>query len=100
MHVVCTIAASPETVKVQASRELICKRKLPAININKCEIVPFSHSSKSDLLASIVDGAVIPVRSEAKCLGVVNLPQGLFQTLQRQVGPLSSIKVLVHSKKN
>ena len=40
------------------------------LNINKCEVVPFSHSNKPGQHPHCeVNGAVIPVQSEAKCLG-------------------------------
>ena len=71
------------------------------LNINKCEIVPFSHSNKSAHY-----GAVIPVRSVLDTGGeVIYLPLGLFKrtlgssmevsrAFQGDLNPLSTRSVI------
>ena len=66
-----TVATSPESVEDQVTTvNMFASENFLQLNINKCEIVPFSHSNKSGQQPHcIVRGAVIPVRAEAKCLG-------------------------------
>ena len=66
-----TVATSPESVEDQVTTvNMFGSENFLQLNINKCEIVPFSHSNKSGQRPHCkVRGMVIPVRSEAKCLG-------------------------------
>ena len=66
-----TVATSPESVEDQVTTvNMFASENFLQLNINKCEIVPFSHSNKSGQQPHCkVHGAVIPVKSEAKCLG-------------------------------
>ena len=49
---------------------IFAKDNFLQLNINKCEIIPFSHTNKSGQQPHCeVDGSIIPVRPEAKCLG-------------------------------
>ena len=65
-----TVVTSPESVENQVNMVntfASLRENFIQLNINKCEIVPFSHFNKSGHCE--IYGAVIPVRSEAKCLG-------------------------------
>ena len=66
-----TVATSPNSVEDQVTMvNTFARENFLQLNINKCEIVPFSHSNKSGQQSHCeVNCAVIPVRSEAKCLG-------------------------------
>ena len=63
---ICTVATSPDFVEDQVTTA----NMFASENFLQSEIVPFSHSNKSAQQPHCeVHGAVIPVRSEAKCLG-------------------------------
>ena len=66
-----TAATSPESVEDQVTMvNIFAKDNFLQLNINKCEIIPFSHTNKSGQQPHCeVDGSIIPVRPEAKCLG-------------------------------
>ena len=66
-----TVVTSPNSVEDQVTMvNTFARENFLQLNINKCEIVPFSHSNKSGQQPHCeVNCAVIPVRSEAKCLG-------------------------------
>jgi len=66
-----TVASSPESLEDQVTMvNTFASENLLRLNINKCEIVPLSHSKKSGQQPHCeVNGAVIPVRLEAKCFG-------------------------------
>ena len=68
---ICTVVTSPESVEDQVTMvNTFVGENFLQLSINKREIVPFSHSNKSGKQPHCeVNGAVIPVRSEAKCLG-------------------------------
>ena len=69
MH--ATAMLPPESLEDQVTMmNTFASENFLSLNINKCEIVPFSHSKKSGQQPHCeVNGAAIPVRSEAKCLG-------------------------------
>ena len=66
-----TIATSAESIENQVVIvNTFARENFLQLNISKCEIISFSHSSKSCLHPHCeVDGVIIPVRSEVKCLG-------------------------------
>ena len=66
-----TLASSLDSLEKQVSIvDKFANENFLKLNIQKCEIVPFSLSSKPDPVPHCeVDGAVVPVSSEAKCLG-------------------------------
>ena len=65
------IVASSENLEMQVSFvSTFIKKNFSKFNISKCEIMLFSRSNKTSQLPYCeVDGAVIPVKSEAICLG-------------------------------
>ena len=68
-----TVATSPESVEDKVTTvNMFVSENFFQLNIKKYEIVPFSHSNKSIQQPHCevhMHGAVIQVRSEAKCLG-------------------------------